>query len=62
MLHGMRVSEIIALNVQDVNLENAMVICKNGNKQRTVPLGKLSLKALKEYIENNTQKTSPKRT
>ena len=31
---GMRVTEIISLNVEDVNLVNGYVICKNGNKQR----------------------------
>ena len=49
---GMRVSEIISLNIDDVNLEDATVICKNANKQRIIPLGKMSLVALKEYIED----------
>ena len=48
---GMRVTEIISLNIDDVNLEEAYVICKNGNKQRIIPLGSMSLKALKAYIE-----------
>ena len=48
---GMRVTEIISLNVDDVNLEEGYVVCKNGNKQRNIPLGTMSLKALKEYIE-----------
>ena len=48
---GMRVTEIISLNLDDVNLEEGYVTCKNGNKQRNIPLGKMSLKALKEYIE-----------
>ena len=48
---GMRVTEIISLNIDDVNLEEAYVICKNGKKQRIIPLGTMSLKALKEYID-----------
>ena len=48
---GMRVTEIISLNIDDVNLEEGFVTCKSGNKQRNIPLGKMSLKALKEYIE-----------
>ena len=48
---GMRVTEIISLNIEDVNLEEGYVTCKNGNKQRNIPLGKMSLKALKEYME-----------
>ncbi len=49
---GMRVTEIISLNIDDVNLEEGYVTCKSGNKQRNIPLGKMSLKALKEYIED----------
>ena len=48
---GMRVTEIISLNIDDVNLEEGYVTCRSGNKQRNIPLGKMSLKALKEYIE-----------
>ncbi len=47
---GMRVTEIISLNIDDVNLEEGYVVCKNGNKQRNIPLGTISLNALKEYI------------
>ena len=49
---GMSVTEIISLNIEDVNLEEGFVICRTGSKQRNIPLGSLSLKALKEYIEN----------
>ncbi len=49
---GMRVTEIISLNLEDVNLKEGIVTCKNGSKQRRIPLGTLSLKALKEYIQN----------
>jgi len=47
---GMRVTEIISLNMEDVNLNEGYVICQYGNKKRTIPLGNLSLKALKEYV------------
>ena len=48
---GMRVTEIIDLNVQDIDLSASSVTCKNENKQRIIPLGKMSQKALQEYIE-----------
>lgn len=48
---GMRVTEIISLNIDDINLEEGYVVCKHDNKQRTIPLGNMSLKALKEYVE-----------
>ena len=49
---GMRVTEIISLNVEDVNFEEAYVSCKTGTKQRNIPLGTMSLKALKDYIND----------
>ena len=48
---GMRVTEIISLNVEDVNLEEGFISCKAENKQRNIPLGSISIAALKEYIE-----------
>lgn len=48
---GMRVTEIISLNIEDVNLEEGYVTCKTGSKERNIPLGTMSLKALKEYVE-----------
>ena len=48
---GMRVTEIISLNLDDVNLEQGYVVCSSGFKKRTIPLGTISLKALKDYVE-----------
>lgn len=48
---GMRVTEIISLNVEDVNLEDGFVTCHSGTKQRTIPLGTMALSALKEYMQ-----------
>ncbi len=47
---GMRVTEIISLNIEDVNLEQEYVECKTGKKKRDIPLGKMALAAIKEYI------------
>jgi len=48
---GMRVTEIISLDITDVNVEESYVVCNAGSKKRNIPLGSLSLKALVEYIE-----------
>lgn len=48
---GMRVTEIISLNISDIDLTNSSVTCKTENKQRIIPLGKMSLHALQEYME-----------
>ncbi len=50
---GMRVSEIISLNIEDVNLKDGLVNCKTSARQRKIPLGSLSLRALADYIENS---------
>ena len=49
---GMRVTEIISLDIDNVDLETGFVTCKTGAKQRSIPLGSLSLVALKDYVEN----------
>jgi len=48
---GMRVTEIISLNIEDLHLDEGYVTCKYGNKQRNIPLGGISIKALREYID-----------
>ena len=48
---GMRVTEIISLDIDDINLEEGFVTCHHGGKQRNIPLGKIALKAVQEYIE-----------
>ena len=48
---GMRVTEIISLNLSDVNFEQGYVVVNSGLKKRNIPLGSISLKALKDYVE-----------
>ena len=48
---GMRVTEIISLNIEDVNLEEGYVSCNGRSKSRKIPLGSMSQKALQEYID-----------
>jgi len=49
---GMRVTEIISLDVEDINLDTGYVTCKNSRSTRTIPIGNMSLKALKDYMQN----------
>ena len=49
---GMKVTEIIDLNIDDVNFDENTVLCNNGKKARIIPLGTLAEKALKEYVED----------
>ena len=45
-------SGIDIIGLDDVDLKEGYVSCKMGNKKRVIPLGSLSLKALKEYVDN----------
>lgn len=47
---GIRVTELISLRLDDVNLTNGYIKVKKKNTERHIPLGNLSLKCLKEYI------------
>lgn len=49
---GIRVSELISLNIDDVDLEFEYIRCCSGSKDRTIPIGKYALEALKNYIYN----------
>ena len=46
------IKNINSEDIDNVNLEEGYVVCEHGNKQRTIPLGTMALKALKEYIED----------
>lgn len=49
---GLRASELISLNLTDVNLDVGFVKCfGKGRKERIVPLGEIAGEAIKKYIE-----------
>lgn len=47
---GMRVTELIELNVDDVNLELGIIKCSGTKKSRVIPLYPAALHALRVYI------------
>ena len=47
---GIRVSELIALDVDDVNLPSGMLKCFGKGKERLIPLYPAAVRALKEYL------------
>lgn len=49
---GIRVSELIDLNVEDVNLESGVIHCGSAKKSRTIPLYPGALRALSVYIKD----------
>lgn len=48
---GMRVTELIDLNVEDVNLELGIVKCNSAKKSRAIPLYPAALRALSVYMK-----------
>ena len=50
---GMRVSELIDLNVSDVNLDQGIVKCTTSRKTRSIPLYPAAQKALRVYMDEH---------
>ncbi len=54
---GMRVSELVDLKMENVNLESGYIRCiGKGSKERLIPIGKKSREAIKAYIEKIRRK------
>ena len=46
---GIRVSELVALDLSDVNLATGLIFCRNG-KERTIPIYAAAIKAIGAYL------------
>jgi len=61
---GIRVSELIQLDLQDLNIDMAYIRCNKGSRERMIPIGSIAISAVKEYlsksrpllIQNNDEK------
>ena len=49
--YNIRVSELIALDIGDLNLPAGFIRCSNGKKERIIPLYHGAVKALQDYIK-----------
>ncbi|HOC09041.1 MAG: site-specific tyrosine recombinase XerD [Clostridiales bacterium] len=50
---GIRVSELVALDLDDINLElGYLKCCKNNDKERIIPVGTIALEILGRYIRD----------
>ena len=59
---GLRVSELINLNVTDLDLQTKFLKCMGkGSKERVVPIGRTALGAIKDYLENGRPQLLPKK-
>lgn len=46
---GIRVSELINLDIDDINTELGFIRCNKGSRERMIPIGSISIAALNEY-------------
>ena len=49
---GMRVSELIHLKLEDLNLTLEYVTCSDGDRERSIPFGSVCRKALSRYLDS----------
>ncbi|MCM1569928.1 MAG: site-specific tyrosine recombinase XerD [Roseburia sp.] len=49
---GIRVSELISLEVSDIDWRTACLICRDGNGQRRIPFGQKAKQALAHYMKD----------
>jgi integrase/recombinase XerD len=50
---GIRVSELISLNLSDINLEIGFVKCNKGTRERMIPIGSMAIAAILEYLNKS---------
>lgn len=48
---GIRVSELISLNISDVNLNAGVIRCVSHDKERFIPMYPAAVRAMTEYVE-----------
>lgn len=52
---GIRVSELIALKLSDINLNMEYIICTDVHKERIIPFGPLAKNAVSEYMKSGRE-------
>ena len=48
---GIRVTELITLNLSDVNMQMSFILCRDRNKERIIPFGAAAKHALGRYLD-----------
>ena len=49
---GIRVSELIGIQMEDTNMNIGFLVCRDGERERTIPFGRSAKAALEEYLEH----------
>ncbi|AIS52405.1 tyrosine recombinase XerD-like protein [Thermoanaerobacter kivui] len=58
---GLKVSEVISLKLEDVNLSYGYIVTRSG-KERVIPIGSHAIAALKDYIEKGRKGNPEEKT
>ncbi len=52
---GIRVTELITLNISDVNMQMSFILCRDRNKERIIPFGAAAKNALARYLDGTRE-------
>ena len=49
---GIRESELIGIQMEDINMNIGFLVCRDGERERTIPFGRSAKAVLEEYLEH----------
>ena len=52
---GIRVTELITLNLSDVNMQMSFILCRDRNKERIIPFGAAAKNAMARYLDGTRE-------
>jgi integrase/recombinase XerD len=50
---GIRVSELISLDIEDINTDMSFIKCNKGTKERMIPIGSMAISAILDYLSKS---------
>jgi integrase/recombinase XerD len=50
---GIRVSELISLDIQDVDLDMKFIRCNKSSRERKIPIGSIAVKSINDYLNKS---------
>ena len=59
---GIRVTELITLNLSDVNMQMNFILCRDRNKERIIPFGAAAKNALSRYLDGTREEMLENKT
>ena len=58
---GIRVSELMNLNLHHINMTIGFITCSDSGRERTIPFGRVAKKALDDYLKNSRPELTKKK-